>query len=86
MGSQGSHHQRHRSGAVHIIIAIDQHFLLAIDGLLQTPYGNIHILHQKGVVQLVQAGVEEITGFLIAGNPPAYQYFGQRQAHINGLR
>ena len=59
---------RHGSGAVHIIVAIDQDFLAVVDGLKHAFDGLVHVLHEEGVVELRERGAEERFGFFVVGN------------------
>ena len=69
--------QGHRRGTIHIIIAIDQD-LFALGNRLADPlHGGVHIGHQEGIVQIIQAGTEERAGLLEGLYAPLDQQFGQ---------
>ena len=53
----------HSRGAVYVVVAVNQDLLLAHDGLVQTLYGLVHILHQERIVQVFQLRAEETAGF-----------------------
>ena len=43
-------YQSHGSGAVHVVITVNQYLLTAADGLVQALYGYVHIFHQERIV------------------------------------
>ena len=48
--------------AVHIIVTIHQDTFLSAHSFVQTVDSDVHILHQEGIVQLVELGAEEFLG------------------------
>ena len=58
-GAEELIYDRHGSGAIHIVIAIDKDSLLAADGEFDARNGLLHVLHQERIVQMVETGFEE---------------------------
>src|SRR5690606_41762584 len=46
-------------GSIYIIIAIDQNLFIVANGLFDTCYSLVHILHQEWIVQILQARSEK---------------------------
>ena len=69
--------QRHGGGAVHVIVSVNQDFLSAGYGVAHALDGYVHVLHQEGVVQVVQRRAEEGAGLLEGLHSPLDQKVGQ---------
>ena len=70
-------HQGHGGGPVHVVVAVDQDFLAAGYGLVQPLHGRVHVFHQEGVVQGVQARAEEAARLVEGLDAALDQQFGQ---------
>ena len=60
--------QSHGCGAVHVIVAVNQHFLALVDGAEHALDGFVHVGHQEGIVELVEGGTEESFGLVKGGD------------------
>ena len=60
-------HQSHRRSAVHIIVSVDEHFLLIGNGFFESFHSFVHVLHQKRVMELGQVRLEELPGSFRCG-------------------
>jgi len=78
-------YQSHRSGAINIIIAINQNLFLVVNGFTQSVDGRVHILHQKRIMKVRQLWPEESPGFIESMYAPLYQYTRNLRPHVNGL-
>ena len=54
----------HCGGAVHIVVAVNKNLFFAINRLPHPVHGLIHVLHQKGVVQVGYLGMKEFLNFV----------------------
>ena len=70
-------HQSHGSGAVDIIVAIDEYRLTAADRLVKAFHSHVHVLHQERIVQIVKIGAEEGTGLVECLHAPFYEQIGK---------
>src|SRR5690606_14375703 len=70
-------HQGYGCGSVHIVIAINQNIFIVLNGFPDYVDGFVHILHQKGVVEVFQFGSEKILGRVIGFNSSLRQDYGQ---------
>ena len=80
--------QHDGGGAVHVVIAIEQHRLARGDSLLQPLHGGLHAQHQKGIVQVRNFRIKKSECFRRLGNAARHQQLGQhlRQARSPGQR
>ena len=51
-------------GSVYVVVAIDKDWLPRGDGLPDAADGDVHAEHEEGIVELIEAGVEEGGGLL----------------------
>jgi hypothetical protein len=77
--------QGHGRGAVHIIVAIDEHLLAIAKGAHQAVNGLVHVLHQEGVVEVVERWAEEIPCRLKVCDAARHQHAGHILAHLQLL-
>ena len=68
----------HGGGAVHIVVAIDHDFLIVDDGFGESVHGFVHVLHQEGVVKLLDIGLKKVARLLHGGDAALRQERGQR--------
>ena len=66
-------HAGYGGGTVHIIIAKDQYFFTGIKSPEDACNGQLHILHQEGIMQVGQGRTEKILGLLIGINTALHQ-------------
>ena len=57
-------HEGDGCGSVNVVVSVNQNLFPAPYGVVQTPDGLVHVLHQEWVMKIVEAGTEECTGFL----------------------
>ena len=70
-------HQGDGRSPVHIVVSVDHDLLLRGYSLFQTVHSLVHILHQKGVMQLGEVGLEELAGPVGGGDTALYQEVGE---------
>ena len=56
--------ERHRSGAVDIVVAVDHDPLLSAHCFVEAPDSLVHVGHEKGIVHVGQRRIEEAVGFV----------------------
>ena len=61
--------QRYGSRAVYIVVAVNQNLFFIAQGSVQPFHRLIHIRHQERVMQIVQIGFKEFSGFFSRRNP-----------------
>ena len=73
-------------GAVHVVVAIDEDGLAALDGGAQALHRRAKAGHQIGRVQVAERGIEELAGLLRVLNAARRQQsrHRDRQAHLQG--
>ena len=74
--------KRHGGGSINIIIAVNQNFLVVDNSVGQAFHGLVHILHQEGVMEFADVGVEELFSRLRRINASLDKQCGQR--FLNG--
>ena len=72
--------QHDGGGAVHVVVAVEQHRLARGDGPLQPGDGRVHAQHQQGIVEVSDFRIEEGEGFGGLGNAAGHQQLGQHHA------
>ena len=79
---QKSIDQRHRCGAIYVVIAIDQNFLLPFGkhGHLQARNGPVHILHVERIVQMTDFRTKKRAGFFVGLYTPLHQQSRQKRS------
>src|SRR6056297_55192 len=75
-------YKRNRSSAINIVIAVNQDFLLVLQGFVQALNSLVHILHQKGIVQIVQAGTKKLPGLIKGFYVPLQKQGGKMVIYI----
>ncbi len=66
-------HQCHGRRSVHVVVAVDHHFLLLSDGLFDPGHRPIHVLHPERIVQVFEPGFKKLTCFLVSFDAPLNQ-------------
>ena len=69
----GGLEQHDSRGAVHVVIAIEQHRLFGRDGSLQPRDGRNHSQHEEGIVELSGFRIQESRGLGSLGNSAGHQ-------------
>ena len=60
--------QRHGRGAVDIVVAVDEDLVPTLQGEAEACHGGLHVLHEEGIVQLLETRMEEALGLLHRAN------------------
>ena len=84
--SQKAIDHSHRTGAVHIVIAVNQYFFTLFNSQANTPNSFFHILHQKWIEKILQVGIEEFLYSLVAAVPTVQEQFCQKGVQILNCR
>ena len=66
-------HKGYGSSSVYIVVSVDEHFLLAGDGLFESLHGFVHVFHQKRIVEFGKVRLEEFPGSVSCGYVALYQ-------------
>ena len=70
-------HQRNGGGAVHVVVAVNEDLFPGDDGLVQPFHGDVEVFHEEGVVEVFQAGPEELARLLEGFDAALHQQLSQ---------
>ena len=68
-------------GAVYVIVSVHQDFFTGSDGRVQAFHRLVHVCHEEGVMEVLQAGTEEGTGLLKGGHAALDKQRGQHPVY-----
>ena len=77
--------QRYGCTPIYVVIAIHENTLLAAHGIVESVYGDVHVLHQERIDEVGKLGAEESLGCRLGGNATPNQQQGENGAHVELL-
>ena len=78
-GTQECIYKRNCRCAVHIVVSVNQNFLVVLNSFVHTLYRLLHILHQERVMQHLEVWPEECPRLLVCCNAPLHQKVRQHR-------